>query len=108
MCGLFGFVHYGDKPFKNLSVLTNSLAEYSAERGTDATGIAFVRNGNIQIQKEAKAAYALDFKHSDNIPALIGHTRHATHGSAKKNYNNHPFSGKAGNTRFSLAHNGVL
>ena len=49
MCGLFGFVHYGKEPFKNLSTLTNSLAEYSAVRGTDATGIAFVQNGNIQI-----------------------------------------------------------
>ena len=39
---------------------------------------------------------------------MIGHTRHATHGSASKNYNNHPFFGKAGNTRFALAHNGVL
>lgn len=108
MCGLFGFVHYGTEPFKNLSVLTNSLAKYSAVRGTDATGIAYTQNGHIQIHKEARSAYAMDFKHSDNITALIGHTRHATHGSAKKNHNNHPFFGKAGGTRFALAHNGVL
>ena len=108
MCGLFGFVHYGKEPFKNLSTLTNSLAEYSAVRGTDATGIAFVQNGNIQIHKEAKSAYAMELKHPDNITTMIGHTRHATHGSAKKNYNNHPFFGKAGSTRFAFAHNGVL
>ena len=108
MCGLFGFVSYGKEPFKNLSVLTNALAEYSAVRGTDATGVAFSQNGHIQIHKEARSAYAMDFKHSDTVAALIGHTRHATHGSAKKNYNNHPFFGKAGNTRFALAHNGVL
>ncbi len=108
MCGLFGFVHYGKTSFKNLSVLTNSLAEYSAVRGTDATGIAFVQNSNIQIYKEARSAYAMDFKHPDTIKALIGHTRHATHGSAKKNQNNHPFFGKAGTTRFAFAHNGVL
>lgn len=107
MCGLFGFVHYGNKPFKDLAVLTNSLAEYSAVRGTDATGIAFVRNG-IQINKEARSAYTMDFKHPDTITTLIGHTRHATHGTAKKVYNNHPFFGKAGTTRFALAHNGVL
>ena len=107
MCGLFGFVHYGNKPFRDLDVLTNSLAEYSAVRGTDATGIAYVRNG-IQINKEARSAYTMDFKHPDTITTLIGHTRHATHGSAKKVYNNHPFFGKAGNTRFALAHNGVL
>ena len=51
MCGLFGFVHYGDTPIKNISALTKSLAEYSAVRGTDATGIAYVKNG-IQIQKD--------------------------------------------------------
>lgn len=107
MCGLFGFVHYGENQFKNLQLLTNSLAQYSAMRGTDATGIAFVRNG-IQIQKEARSAYAMQFKHPDNVKSLIGHTRHATHGCAKKNYNNHPFFGKAGGTRFALAHNGVL
>ena len=107
MCGLFGFSCYGEKPVKNLSVLTNSLAEHSAVRGTDATGIAFCKNG-IQIQKEAKSAYALDFKHSDSIRALIGHTRHATHGGAKKNHNNHPFYGKTSNTKFALTHNGVL
>ena len=107
MCGLFGFVHYGENQFKNLPAVTNALAQYSAVRGTDATGIAFVRNG-IQIQKEARSAYQMQFKHPDNVKSLIGHTRHATHGCAKKNYNNHPFFGKAGGTRFALAHNGVL
>ena len=90
MCGLFGFSCYGDEPVKNLAVLTNSLAEHSAVRGTDATGIAFCKNG-IQIQKDAKSAYMMNFKLPDNIRALIGHTRHSTHGDAKKNFNNHPF-----------------
>ncbi len=108
MCGLFGFMHCGSETIKDLPVLTNSLAEYSSVRGTDATGIAYLKNGNIQIQKEARSAYTIDFRHPDNISVLIGHTRHATHGSAKKNYNNHPFYGKAGSTRFALAHNGVL
>ena len=108
MCGLFGFVHYGSDEIKNLSVLTNSLAKQSTVRGMDASGIAYLKNGNIQIQKEARSAYYLELKHHDNIRALIVHTRNATHGSAEKNYNNHPFFGKAGNTRFALAHNGVL
>ena len=37
----------------------------------------------------------------------MGHTRAATHGLAKDNYNNHPFMGHANGT-FALAHNGVL
>ena len=37
----------------------------------------------------------------------MGHTRAATQGSAKDNFNNHPFPGYAGGS-FALAHNGVL
>ena len=35
-------------------------------------------------------------------------TRMATQGSELVNINNHPFPGMAGQTHFSLAHNGVL
>ena len=107
MCGLFGFVRYGDK-IKNLADLTNSLAEQSAVRGTDATGIAFCNAAGIDITKDNKSAYQINFKHSDEIVALIAHTRHSTQGSEKKNYNNHPFAGKCINSKFALAHNGVL
>lgn len=108
MCGLYGFLHYGNNEIKNLSLLTNALAEEAAVRGTDATGIAFNSKGRLSILKESKPAYRLNFKHSDNISAVIGHTRHSTQGSEKKNYNNHPFFGRCQNTRFALAHNGVL
>lgn len=108
MCGLFGFSCYGENQIKDLTGLTNSLAEQSAVRGTDATGIAFVQGKGITIQKDSKSAYKLLLKHPDNITALIGHTRHSTQGSEKRNYNNHPFSGKTENCRFALAHNGVL
>lgn len=108
MCGLYGFLHYGNNEIKSLSSLTNSLAQESAVRGTDAAGIAFNENGHMKILKDSKSAYEMKFKHSDNITAVIGHTRHSTQGSEKKNYNNHPFSGRCKNLRFALAHNGVL
>ena len=108
MCGLFGFLNYSNKDIKGLSDLTNALAEHASVRGTDATGISFVSGGMIRIIKEAKAAENINFKHPDNLKALIGHTRHSTQGSEKRNYNNHPFYGKTTNVRFSLAHNGVL
>lgn len=108
MCGLFGFTNYSNTEIKNLSNLTNSLAEMSALRGTDATGIAFANSGGINIVKDSKSAFKMNFKHSDSTIALIGHTRHSTQGSEKKNFNNHPFSGKCKNSRFALAHNGVL
>ena len=91
MCGLFGFISC-DGFMKNASSLTNALAEHSAVRGTDATGIAYVKNG-ICINKEGKSAYSINFKHPDSVTSLIGHTRHATQGDAKKNFNNHPFFG---------------
>ena len=107
MCGLFGFLRYGEA-IKNLTTLTNSLAEQSAIRGTDATGIAFNEVGKLKIIKDGKSAYELDFKHSDDTRAMIGHTRHSTQGSEKKNCNNHPFPGRVGGLQFALAHNGVL
>ena len=108
MCGLYGFVNYSGNKIKNLSDLTNALAEQSAVRGTDATGIAFCGNTGVKVVKESKPAYKIELKHSDEIRSLIGHTRHSTQGSEKRNYNNHPFWGKCKNTKFALAHNGVL
>ena len=108
MCGLFGFSTYREKVTHDLTKLTNALAKQSSIRGTDATGIAFCQGGHIQIHKEALSASKLTFSHPPVIRSLIGHTRHSTQGSEKNNYNNHPFSGKAGGVRFALAHNGVL
>ena len=108
MCGLFGFSTYQEKVAHDLTKLTNSLAKQSSIRGTDATGVAFCSGGHVQIHKEAVPAQKLTFTHPTNIRALIGHTRHSTHGSEKKNYNNHPFSGRVPGSRFALAHNGVL
>ncbi len=108
MCGLFGFSTYGHSPIHDVSQLTNALALESSVRGTDATGIAFCHAGRIQVQKEAIPAYKLTFKPPQETHALIGHTRHSTQGSEKQNYNNHPFTGRVGGTRFALAHNGVL
>ena len=108
MCGLCGFSIYGNSEIKDLKDITNSLAEKSAVRGTDATGIAYNSQGKINIVKEAKSAYQIDFNHSNDVKVLIGHTRHSTQGSEKQNFNNHPFYGRCNNTKFALAHNGVI
>ena len=108
MCCLYGFLHYGNNKIKNLRDITNKLAKEATIRGMDATGIAYNDDGRLTIQKEGKSAYRMDFRHSDRIVTLMGHTRHSTQGSEKKNYNNHPFGGKCRNSRFALAHNGVL
>ena len=108
MCGLFGFLNYGENEIKDISKFTKSLSEQSAIRGTDATGVAFNYKNGISIIKEAKSAYRFEIKHSDDVCALIGHTRHSTQGTEKLNYNNHPFFGKCGGRKFALAHNGIL
>ena len=108
MCCLFGFYHYGGGEIDKLSRLTNLLAENATARGTDAAGIACNDRGKLIIHKEAKAAYNIDFKHPESVVCVTGHTRHATQGDKKKNYNNHPFAGACKNLKFALAHNGVL
>lgn len=108
MCGIFGFLSYAEKAAKSINALTEALAAESAARGTDATGIAYVRGNGIKVCKYAKSAYEVDFKIPTDIHCLIGHTRHATHGTPRRNYNNHPFFGMAGHDKFALAHNGVI
>lgn len=108
MCCLFGFYNYSGQPIKNLSHLTNALAEEATARGTDATGIAYNHKDKLVIHKEPKSAFQVDFKHPDDAISVTGHTRHSTQGNKNKNYNNHPFSGHCKNANFALAHNGVL
>ena len=107
MCGLFGMYNYGGE-IKNLGEVTNSLAFFSTLRGTDAAGIAYNNKNRVVIHKEAVSAEKIDFIHPDNIIGMTGHTRHATQGAVKNNYNNHPFFGKCGNLKFALSHNGVI
>lgn len=106
MCGLFGFLKYGDAKI-DVSSLTEALAVQSTVRGTHAAGVAYNDNVNIKIIKQPKSALHMDFR-VPNACALIGHTRHATQGAIERNYNNHPFGGRAGRSEFALAHNGVL
>lgn len=108
MCCLFGFYHYGGGEIDGLPRLTNLLAENATVRGTDAAGIAYNDRGKLIIHKEAKVAYNIDFKHPKSAVCVTGHTRHATQGDKKKNYNNHPFAGACKNLKFALSHNGVL
>lgn len=104
MCGLCGFLSYDNKPIPSVHTLTEELMEASAIRGTDACGVAFCHQRKLQVMKDGKSAYQASFKVPKSIKALIGHTRHTTQGSERKNYNNHPFLSK----HFALAHNGVL
>lgn len=109
MCSLFGWLDYeGVMPHRMLRKLTQALANAAEERGTDAAGISYVRNGEVVIYKRPKPAHKLHFNPPDGTVAIMGHTRMTTQGDGKFNYNNHPFAGIAGDTSFAFAHNGVL
>lgn len=108
MCALYGWLDCGKKlPHKFLNKLTQALANAAEERGTDAAGIAYVKNGRVTIYKRPRPAHKIKFKVPENTTAVMGHTRLATQGDKRNNYNNHPFYGKADKS-FAFAHNGVL
>ncbi len=109
MCSLFGWLNYeGVMPHRMLRKLTQALANAAEERGTDAAGISYVRNGDVIIYKRPKPAHKLHFDPPEGTIAVMGHTRMATQGDKSQNFNNHPFHGVTGDTEFAFAHNGVL
>lgn len=109
MCCLFGFLDLqGRLGAKQKNRLTAALASAAEERGTDATGVAYNSGGELCIHKLPLPGHLMRWRIPGDSAAVMGHTRMATQGSARKNRNNHPWLGQAGATPFSLAHNGVL
>lgn len=106
MCGLVGVLC--TKEFRGLNELIESLIYEAAIRGTDATGIAYNSGKNLHINKKPVSGYKFKVNLPKDVKVVIGHTRHTTQGNQSKNYNNHPFYGKCGKTKFAFAHNGVL
>ncbi|MDE7364782.1 MAG: class II glutamine amidotransferase [Ruminococcus sp.] len=108
MCALYGWLDCGKKlPHRLLKKLTQALANAAEERGTDAAGISYIKNGHITIYKRPKPAHKIKFNIPENTVAVMGHTRLATQGDKENNCNNHSFYGKA-DKYFAFAHNGVL
>ena len=109
MCCLFGFVDYtGALSVNQKNRLIRKLSIAAEARGTDATGIAYNTSHGLQIYKRPLAAHRLHLLIPAEAHVVLGHTRMATQGSAKKNFNNHPFFGHVKGESFALTHNGVL
>lgn len=109
MCAIFGVLDYkGNLEAVQRLRLVKALGTSAEVRGIDATGIAFFQRNKLCIQKAAKPAHKMKYRIPSEARYIMGHTRMTTQGSANKNQNNHPFSGKAGGTVFALAHNGML
>ena len=109
MCCLFGMMDYGNYfGFRKKTKMLRSLAKASEARGKDASGIAYCTRGKLQVYKRALPGHKLRIHVPEQSKAVMGHTRLTTQGNERKNQNNHPFLGKAGNTTFALAHNGMI
>ena len=109
MCAVFGLLDYKGKISNAvLKKLVHYLSIAAEVRGTDATGIAYVRDGDIITYKKPKPAHKVKLFFPRGTRSVIGHTRFTTQGSEKRNCNNHPFEGHCGKEAFALAHNGVL
>lgn len=108
MCALFGWLDYGKiLSVRVLKKLTQALANAAEERGTDASGISYIKDNHVTIYKRPKPAHKIKFRIPHDTGAVMGHTRFATQGDAEINYNNHPFYGHA-DADFAFAHNGVI
>lgn len=109
MCSLFGFTQYrGTISIRNMNKLVKQLAVAGMTRGTDATGYAYNRDGEMTVYKRPLPADHLRYDIPARVRAVLGHTRMTTQGSAMKNRNNHPFTGKVDTGKFAFAHNGML
>ena len=109
MCCLFGLIDYrGTLTAKQKTRLIRELSIAAEVRGTDATGIAYNTEHGLQIYKRPLPAHRMRLNIPSNAKVIMGHTRMATQGRAKKNENNHPFRGSIEGRQFALAHNGVL
>lgn len=102
MCGIVGCI--GKNNGREYIIKGLKTLDY---RGYDSAGVAFLKQDNISIYKDAGSVEHID----SLIPigmdgdALIGHTRWATHGKPNKT-NSHPHMSYDG--EFVLVHNGII
>lgn len=101
MCGIIGYV---GKNKNCVHVLIDGL-ERLEYRGYDSSGIAYVKDNNLEIiKKEGRISNLKSNLNLDEKSDLgIGHTRWATHGKASEN-NAHPH--RVG--KFTIVHNGII
>lgn len=101
MCGIFGIGFLSKyKDYNFIIELTKELLNTVEQRGTDASGVAFITDTKIHIIKNGKSgsvlSNSLKFKNmckkvaNENLLQIIGHCRAETKGSFLHNANNHP------------------
>ena len=107
MCGISGYFNGIGAVKKVFQVLLNQQ-----DRGTDATGIAYLSNKRIHIIKKAvspqKFQETVDNINDEDVYVAIGHNRHATSNTLEKHLDeeSHPFFSE--DRSFALVHNGTV
>ena len=85
MCAIFGVLDYqGKLTPPQRTGLFRVLADAAQARGTDASGVAYVHNGVVQIQKAPRPACRMRWRIPSQARYLMGHTRMTTQGAASK------------------------
>ena len=102
MCGIVGCIGKS----KGREYIINGLKTLDY-RGYDSAGVAFLKQDNITIYKDAGSVSHLNSLIPSSVDGdvLIGHTRWATHGRPNK-INSHPHMSYDG--EFALVHNGIV
>ena len=103
MCGIVGYI--GEQQVTPLLIQGLKRLEY---RGYDSAGVAVVRDGTIQVRKEAGKIVELEKAiAAEPVEGVygIGHTRWATHGPPTTR-NAHPHMSEKGD--FAVVHNGII
>lgn len=103
MCGIVGYI--GEN--KALPVLIEGLTRLEY-RGYDSAGIAFLRDGKIEIKKckgRLKCLEPLIANEKIDSKIGIGHTRWATHGEPNS-INAHPHI--SSQSKIAVIHNGII
>jgi len=121
MCGIYGMIfHHGvDKRYNNrLQVFWNVLSVTSADRGTDATGVARCsRQGNVGVYKDVLPSYDMikTATWQSYLASILEETTHAAMGHTRKKSvglntqpNAHPFVFDTRWGQFVGMHNGTI
>lgn len=95
MCGIAGFCISKRDHLPELSSIVDSMLLHIEERGTDSTGMAYVKpDRKMYVHKDAIAASKYvdkyDTRRVNGASLGVLHTRFATQGSKDNRANNHP------------------
>mgnify|MGYP001562624046 CR=1 FL=1 len=110
MCGIGGWFSWDEKVHPKASTI-HALLKANQLRGTDSSGIAYLKEGELYFRKApitaTKLIDAVKADEWDTIlhsPIGIIHARAQTKGSPKNNKNNHPVLGFG----WAVVHNGTI